>query len=151
MSRSARSPTDSGFLLTSIVEDHRVRDDNPVTVIIESECPAMPENPVEAPEQQPPPSGGTAVKEKPRTAPPRVDRLPPFRVLLHNDDVNDILFVIETLVELTPLNRLAAVKVTVEADRKGVAQVMVTHRERAELYQEQLSSRRLTVTVEAAE
>ncbi|HRP63306.1 MAG TPA: ATP-dependent Clp protease adaptor ClpS [Phycisphaerales bacterium] len=37
--------------------------------------------------------GGVAVQ----AAPPRVDRMPPWKVLLHNDDVNEIGFVIETI------------------------------------------------------
>ena len=32
--------------------------------------------------------GGTATVQKPRTAPPKRKRLPLWRVLLHNDDVN---------------------------------------------------------------
>ena len=36
--------------------------------------------------------GGTATAT--RTAPPRVDRLPPWQVLLHNDDVNDMIYVV---------------------------------------------------------
>lgn len=32
----------------------------------------------------------------------RVDRLPPWRVLLHNDDVNDMLHVVNSIVDLTP-------------------------------------------------
>lgn len=101
------------------------------------------------------PGGGeasaTGVRERPRTSPPRVDRLPPFRVLLHNDDVNEIGSVLSTLVELTPLKPQAAVKVTLEAHRTGVALVLVTHKELAEFYQERLQCRRLTVTVEPAE
>jgi ATP-dependent Clp protease adapter protein ClpS len=38
-----------------------------------------------------------------------------------------------------------------EAHTTGVALVLTTHRERAELYQEQFKSRRLTVTIEPAE
>ena len=51
-------------------------------------------------------SGATAVRTKP--APPKVDRLPPWKLLLHNDDVNDMLDVTETIVELTTLNRQEA-------------------------------------------
>jgi ATP-dependent Clp protease adapter protein ClpS len=44
-----------------------------------------------------------ARKQKPRRKPPQP--LPPWKVLLHNDDKNDVLFVVTTIMELTPLNR----------------------------------------------
>lgn len=93
----------------------------------------------------------TAVATRPKTAPPRVDRLPPYKVLLHNDDVNDVLSVVRTITELTPLNKDEAVERTVEADKTGVALLLVTHKERAELYREQFRSKRLTVTIEPGE
>ncbi|MCC6677115.1 MAG: ATP-dependent Clp protease adaptor ClpS [Phycisphaerales bacterium] len=93
----------------------------------------------------------TQTPTKPRPAPPRLDRLPPYRVLLHNDDVNDGLDVVDTLVELTPLNRQRATLVMLEADATGVALVLVTHKERAELYRDQFRAKLLTVTIEPAE
>jgi len=90
----------------------------------------------------------TPAKTKPKTSPPKVDKLPPYRVLLHNDDVNDMVHVVETLELLTPLTRQQSYKVMIEAHTKGRALVTVTHRERAELYQEQLLSRSLTATIE---
>lgn len=94
-------------------------------------------------------ANATATKTRP--APPRVDRLPPYRVLLHNDDVNERLDVVDTLVELTPLNRQRATLVMLEADATGVALVLVTHKERAELYRDQFRAKLLTVTIEPAE
>src|SRR5262245_49860867 len=44
-----------------------------------------------------PPAGSTTLTVRPRTAPPRVRQLPPWRVLLHNDDVNETNFVIATI------------------------------------------------------
>lgn len=76
--------------------------------------------------------------------------LPPFRVLLHNDEHNDALFVVRTIVELTPLSAAFARDVMVEAHSGGVAQVLVTHKERAELYQEQFASKGLSVSIEPA-
>lgn len=93
--------------------------------------------------------GATAVKE--RVAPPKVDRLPPYRVLLHNDDVHDMGYVVRTIEQLTPLGFASAFTVMLEAHRKGIALVLATHRELAELYQEQFQSKRLTVTIEPAE
>lgn len=81
---------------------------------------------------------------------PRMDKLPPYRVLLHNDDVNEMLWVVDALVELTPLDRERAMEVMLRAHTRGVCQVLVTHRERAELYVEQLRSRALVATAEPA-
>ena len=99
---------------------------------------------------------GTVVAEpKPATkpAPTRgpVDQLPPFRVLLHNDDVNTIDHVVDSIVELTPLDHGRAVEVTLEAQQSGAALVLVTHQERAELYRDQFVSKSLTVSIEPVE
>lgn len=77
-------------------------------------------------------------------------QLPQFRVLLHNDDVNDPMFVIGAVVELAPLTKEQAVLVVLEAESTGVGLVLVTHKERAELYQDQFTSKGLTVTIEPA-
>lgn len=97
--------------------------------------------------------GNAAVKEATKPSPVRKppQPLPMWKVLLHNDDVNDREYVIGTLVELTPLDKQEAKQRTLEADKTGVALVLVTHKERAELYQEQFTSKRLTVTIEPAE
>ena len=99
--------------------------------------------------------GGAATKTKrapkksPAKKPPQP--LPPWKVLLHNDDKNDFDFVIDTIVSLTPLNEQDASKRTLEAHQTGVALLLTTHKERAELYQEQFKSKGLVVTVEPAE
>jgi ATP-dependent Clp protease adaptor protein ClpS len=76
--------------------------------------------------------------------------LPQFRVLLHRHEQEDALFVVRTIVELTPLSAAFARDVMVEAHTGGVAQVLITHKERAELYQEQFASKGLCVTIEPA-
>lgn len=81
---------------------------------------------------------------------PKRKSLPPWNVLLHNDDVNDIVFVADTIIELTTLNREDAVLRTLEAHQRGLALLISTHREHAELLQEQFTSKRLTVTIEPA-
>src|SRR5437868_427240 len=100
--------------------------------------------------------GGTATvkpkparKKAPQKKPPQP--MPPWKVLLHNDDKNDILFVVRTVMELTPLNEQEAELRTVEAHKTGVALLLTTHKERAELYQEQFTSKGLVVTIEPAE
>lgn len=97
-------------------------------------------------------SGGTATlappKKLPRPAPPRVDHLPLWKVLLHNDDVNDIGYVVDTIIELVAMNPMQALLQTLEAHKTGVALLCTTHRERAELVCEQFTSKKLTVTIE---
>jgi len=87
-------------------------------------------------------------KPVPKKNPPGL--LPLWKVLLHNDDKNDILYVVDTIVELTPLNKQDAEERTVEAHDSGISLLLTTHKERAELYQEQFTSKGLTVTIEPA-
>ena len=101
-------------------------------------------------------SGGTATakpkattRKAPKKKPPQP--LPPWKVLLHNDDKNGMDFVILTIMELTPLNEQDAKQRTIEAHKSGVALLLTTHRERAELYADQFQSKGLTVTIEPAE
>lgn len=103
-----------------------------------------------------PDGGGTATakptkapKRKPRQKPPGM--LPPWKVLLHNDDKNDMGFVVLSIVELTPLNEQDALLKTLEAHETGVTLLLVTHKERAELYKDQFQSKGLTVTIEPTE
>lgn len=78
-------------------------------------------------------------------------RLPPWAVILHNDDHNDMLYVVKSLVicvpEVTPED---AVRIMYEAHESGKAVVIVCPRERAELYRDRLESRGLTATIEKA-
>ena len=85
----------------------------------------------------------------PRKNPPGT--LPPWKVLLHNDDVNDMGDVVKAIVQLVHLNEQDAESRTKEAHRTGVSLLVVTHKERAELYQEQFASKSMTVTIEPAE
>lgn len=102
-------------------------------------------------------SGGSATatakpktkgKAVPKKNPPGM--LPPWKVLLHNDDKNAVDFVVDTIVELTPLNKQDAEARTVEAHESGLSLLLTTHKERAELYQEQFTSKGLVVTIEPA-
>ena len=69
---------------------------------------------------------------------------------MHNDDVNDVEWVIRSIVALTPNPPLRAIELAFEANKTGVALLLVTHKERAELYQEQFQTKKLTVTIEPA-
>ena len=101
------------------------------------------------------PAGSTATKPKrarktsPRKKPPQP--LPPWKVLLHNDDKNTVDYVVSTIMQLTTLNEQDAATRMVEAHKTGVALLLTTHKERAELYQEQFTSKGLVVTIEPAE
>lgn len=77
--------------------------------------------------------------------------LPPFKVVLHNDDVNTFEHVILSILRLTPLKEEEAIERTIEAHETGVAVLLVTTRERAELYVEQFTSCGLIVTCEPDE
>jgi ATP-dependent Clp protease adapter protein ClpS len=90
-----------------------------------------------------------ATKSAPKTKPPQM--LPPWNVLLHNDDKNDINHVVSTIIELTTLKEQDAKLRTKEAHETGVALLLTTHKERAELYKDQFESKGLVVTIEPAE
>jgi len=90
----------------------------------------------------------TAIQVRPAAPLPVQRLLPQFRVLLHNDAQNDVTFVVRAIVELTPLSAPSARDVMLAAHAAGVALVLTTHKERAELYQEQFASKGLTVTIE---
>lgn len=95
-----------------------------------------------------------SVKEKPegiasrKQARQRRRPLPPWKVILHNDDKNDIGDVIKVVCRLTPLNSNEAEARTMEAHHSGAAMLLVTHQERAELYVDQFASCGLTATAE---
>ncbi len=87
-------------------------------------------------------------RKRPAPARPQPRQLPPWKVLLHNDDVNEMLFVVRTIVQLTPLTQIVAIQRMLEAHERGLALLLTTHQERAELYRDQFASKGLTVTIE---
>jgi len=100
--------------------------------------------------------GGTATldpkqQQKPKTKPKPPGTLPMWKVLLHNDDVNTPEYVVVTILKLTPIHEPEAIEKMLEAHHKGISLLLVTHKERAELYQEQFQSKSLTVTIEPDE
>ena len=78
----------------------------------------------------------------------QVRHLPPFKVVLHNDDVNTFEHVILAILKLTPLKEPEAIERTIEAHETGQAVLLITNQERAELYVEQFASLSLTATCE---
>ncbi|HEY3253494.1 MAG TPA: ATP-dependent Clp protease adaptor ClpS [Polyangiaceae bacterium] len=95
------------------------------------------------------------------TAPPEVETrpevspqhevLPPWKVILHNDDHNDMVYVVQCLVKSVPkLGRARAVEIMFEAHNHGHALVCTCPLELAELYRDRLESFGLTATIEKA-
>jgi ATP-dependent Clp protease adaptor protein ClpS len=101
----------------------------------------MPEAPVAEPEQ----ATDTARADAPR-----------WKVLLHDDEVTTIDFVVWLLMRVFAKPPEEAVELTLLVHRTGLAIVAITHLERAELYVEQVRSLArprgfpLTATIEKA-
>ena len=95
-------------------------------------------------------AGAVATVVKPAPPARKPKQLPPFKVLLHNDEVNTFEHVILSIMRLTGITQEAAIEKTIEAHESGVALLLVTHQERAELYMDQFTSLKLTVTIEPA-
>ena len=55
-----------------------------------------------------------------------VQQLPPFRVILHNDDVNTVEHVIHAILTLTNLSEQEAILRTLEAHETGLSLLLVT-------------------------
>ena len=91
--------------------------------------------------------GGAAVMEK---APERVRKPSPrYKVLLHNDPVNTMEYVVTTLRQVVPsLSEQDAIAVMLEAHNTGVGLVIVCDIEPAEFYCETLKAKGLSSTIE---
>jgi ATP-dependent Clp protease adaptor protein ClpS len=77
--------------------------------------------------------------------------LPPWSVILHNDDHNDMIYVVRSLVKCVPnLGATRATRIMLEAHNKGKAVVTTCPLELAELYRDRLESCGLTATIEKA-
>ena len=77
--------------------------------------------------------------------------VPPWRVVLHNDDRNTMEHVVESLVRCVPsLTVEAAAAIMLEAHTEGRATVVECPQEAAEHYRDALESRGLTATIERA-
>jgi len=74
--------------------------------------------------------------------------MPMFKVLLHNDDVNDFLHVIRAVYEVFKFEHQKVVEIVMEAHETGVALCAVEPKELAEHHCEQLMSFSLTATIE---
>jgi ATP-dependent Clp protease adapter protein ClpS len=75
-------------------------------------------------------------------------QLPRYKVILHSDNVNELMFIVRSVMELTRFPRAEATHKMWEAHHCGRSVLLKTYRERAELYVEQFASKGLTVTIE---
>lgn len=100
--------------------------------------------PAAGPETTP---GGAAVMEK---APERVRKPSPrYKVLLHNDPVNTMEYVVMTLCQVVPLlSEQDAIAVMLEAHNTGVGLVIICDLEPAEFYSETLKAKGLSSSIE---
>ena len=77
--------------------------------------------------------------------------LPPWSVILHNDDHNEMIYVVRCLVKSVPkLGARRATQIMLEAHNHGKAKVTTCPLELAELYRDRLQSCGLTSTIEPA-
>ena len=91
-------------------------------------------------------SGSTVLEKKTE----RVRKVSPkYKVLLHNDPVNSMEYVVKTLREVVPnLSEQDAINVMLQAHNTGVGLVIICDLEPAEFYSETLKSKGLTSTIE---
>ncbi|MCE9619354.1 MAG: ATP-dependent Clp protease adaptor ClpS [Planctomycetes bacterium] len=74
--------------------------------------------------------------------------MPQWAVRLHNDDKNDMVYVVSTLIKLIRIPAKDATERTLETHNNGSAIVFQTHREHAELVRDQLQSKGLSASIE---
>jgi ATP-dependent Clp protease adaptor protein ClpS len=73
----------------------------------------------------------------------------PYKVLLHNDDHNDMMYVVTAILKSVPqLSQEQAFSIMEEAHQQGVAVVIVCPLEHAEMYRDRLQSCGLTASIE---
>jgi ATP-dependent Clp protease adaptor protein ClpS len=78
-----------------------------------------------------------------------VSQEPPYKVILHNDDYTPMEHVVATLQKVIPrMSVRRAVDIMMEAHTKGKAVATKTHKELAELYEEELRAEGLIATIE---
>jgi len=94
------------------------------------------------------PDIGTEQREE---AKPRESLLRPWSVILHNDDHNEMIYVVRCLMKSVPkLGARRATQIMFEAHNHGKAVVTTCPLELAELYRDRLQSCGLTATIEKA-
>jgi ATP-dependent Clp protease adapter protein ClpS len=89
-----------------------------------------------------PPSGETRRDDRPHAP------VPPYRVVLAGTAAQALMMVVQIVMEVTHLCRAEATHKMWEAHHSGRSELLVTHKERAELFVEQFAERGLNVTIE---
>jgi ATP-dependent Clp protease adaptor protein ClpS len=92
-----------------------------------------------------------ATTETERITRPLLEILPPYAVILHNDDYHSMDFVVAALLKsVSSLSTERAIEIMLEAHNTGQAVVIVCPLEQAELYCDRLKTFGLGVTIEKA-
>ena len=92
-------------------------------------------------------SSGSAVIEKEAQGVRKTS--PRYKVLLHNDPVNTMDYVVKTLRQVVPqLSEQDAMSIMLETHNNGVGLVITCDLEPAEFYSESLKAKGLTSTIE---
>src|SRR5260370_36277594 len=81
---------------------------------------------------------------------PQSRPLPLYKVILLYDACLDMMFIVRTVMELTRFGRAEATHRMWEAHYGGRSVLLITYKERAELYAEQFAEKGLTVSIEPA-
>jgi ATP-dependent Clp protease adaptor protein ClpS len=74
--------------------------------------------------------------------------IPRYKVILLQNAIDDLMFVVRSVMELTRFPRAEATHKMWEAHHCGRSVLLTTYLERAELYVEQFASKGLSVTLE---
>ena len=74
--------------------------------------------------------------------------MPRFKVVLLQSAIDDLMFIVRSVMELTRFPRAEATHKMWEAYHCGRSVILITYLERAELYVEQFASKGLSVTIE---
>ena len=96
-----------------------------------------------------PPDEPLQPKDRPEpSAQPRPGPLPRYKLVLHHAAALELMFVVRTVMELTRFCRAEATHKMWEAHHCGRSILLITWKERAELYAEQFAGRGLKVSIE---
>jgi ATP-dependent Clp protease adaptor protein ClpS len=79
---------------------------------------------------------------------PRQRDIPRYKVVLLHDGFNDLMFVVRSVMELTRFPRAEATHKMWEAHHNGRSVLLITYRERAEMFVELFAGKGLKVTIE---
>ena len=79
---------------------------------------------------------------------PHSQPLPPYRVVLSHASGQALMGIVRAVMEVTHLCREEATQKMWESYHRGRSQLLVTHKERAELYVDQFAEHGIAVTIE---